>query len=833
MALLKNALHEYATFNYVWTLSALYPAEVNDPSLYKGKIGKLPIISSSGLGNKKTITTLAEDKLESNVEYFIDNVNLNSQVTLSNKNPNTNISNISFKVIEPYSIGLFLQTLSIASQKTGFKIYYNAPHLLTLQFKGFKDDGTYHEVGTKQFVITLDASTMTANESGCIYEFTCVPWNHRALGDLVLQTKTEINIKGSTVAEVLSNGKDSLATTLNERELRNRISNWRKDNDEYQILFPFDISANGSRVAFPDSGLGGVLNDIQGGLDKINNTVAAIGTIGTAVNNLGQTISTIGRINSGAITLSPTGVIERGLNAPEGPESTAPVLVTNVLEEIGQRITEFATEISTFNSPSTVNEIGSSRMIEDFNTFGTVPFEEDGITFVPGPQGYYRRGSMTVSNDTRVYNFAANTPITEIINEIILVSQWGQNLINYVSDGAGMRPWFKIHTKVFIKSMSEVDNIGRPSLRYIFEVIPYYVHESIFKSVFNESNVDVLIDDAVKAYEYMYTGRNRDILNFEIAFNGHYYKIIPSDGTQQNTELSTTVGGPAFANRSPVYAPNVNTASEISTIAGELRSTVGELIELYRAAGGTFIDNSKTRIAQLFKNALYNSSHELQALDLTIRGDPYYLNQSDAGNYVAPPLGPNIDADLSIDINRMDNYILVKFNSPVDYKNNLLLPDPVDQFTGVYRVERVEHIFDNGSFTQVLGMTRINNVSSSSISKLKRVVDAFFKTLQATSALASVLGAETVAGNIQNFMVEAQPFANQLIGLAEVGASLQSVVRGDYGNIGQALVGLESFFTNVQQLESRFRDTVDALRRIDFNNLTPPNSPISVRPNNN
>jgi len=832
MPLLKNPLHDFATFNYVWTLSAMYPGEVNDPKNYKGGTGKLPIVSSSGLGNRKTVTTLAEDEIGSNVEYYIDDVNISVKIVPSPMSPTSNIETISFKIVEPYSLGLFLQTMAIASRKAGFTNYYTAPYLLTLQFKGFKDDGSYDTVGTKHFVIKLEVSTMTANEGGSIHEFNCIPWNHQALGDLALNVKTEVNITGSTVAEVLSSGPRGLSTILNTREINNAAVGWRNDYDEYQILFPFDISPNGPGSQYPDRGIGAVLNNIQGALDTVNNTVSAIGNIGTTISGLGQTLSTIGQVRSGAITISPSGIISRGLNAPEGPESTAAVQVSNVLESIGASISQAANAISISGATTIGNEIGTSPMIENFNDFGTVPFEDDNDVYDP-VEGIYRRGNMTaVSGENRRYSFPAGTPISEIISEVILVSEWGRNVANFPSDGAGMRPWYRIHTKVEIKSMREIENIGRPALRYIYEVYPYFVHQSSFSSVFEENNTDVLIDDAVKAYEYIYTGRNRDIINFEISFNAHYFLGVPSDGTQQTAENATTVGGTAYAENQTVFSPTVtsgsigNTQGTVSEVAGELRETVGELIQLYRAFGGTFIDNSKTRVAQVFRNALLNG-RDLETLNLTIWGDPYYLNDSDAGNYVAPPLGPNIDADLSIDYNRMACYVLVKFNNPVDYKNNLLLPDPSDQFTGIYRVETVENTFESGQFRQMLTLTRVPNMSASSVAKLKRVVDAFFAGLGAISNLASVLGAEQVAGNIDNFMREAAPFANQLVGLAEIGSSLQSVVRGDYDNIGQALVGLESFFTGVQALENQFKNTLESLQRIDFNNLTPP---TSIRP---
>jgi hypothetical protein len=844
MPLLKNPLNDYATHNYVWTLSAMYPGEVNDPKNYKNGTGKLPIIASGGLGNRKTITTTAEDKINANVEYYIDNVEITTTAKPTEDTPTSSASRVAFTVYEPYSIGLFIQTIALASSRAGFLNYQTAPFLLTLQFKGFKDDGSYEEVAKKHFVINLTTITFKVDAGGSNYQVEATPWNQLAYGDTAQTINEEVNITGATVSEVISTGTESLATVLNNREIRKTIHDRRLVSDQYQITFPFDIGGDQTGAAFNSVGLGGVFNTIQNGINRVNNTISAIGSIGTAFGNLGTTLDRIGQVRAGAISISDNGIIGRGLNALEGPES-ANVRVNNTLTQLGTGISQVANALSISGITGIGNEIGQSRMIDNFNEFGSVIFERDGATW-DQERRVYQRGNMTVSESNRIYNFPANTTVEQIIAEVVLASKWGQTLVEKSVDQYGMKEWFRIHAKVEILSLAEMQNTGRPALKYIYQVYPYYIHQSTFNSSWSENNTEGLIGNAVKAYNYIYTGLNRDILDFEIEYKYAYQSPQPVDDNQQNTTRQTTVGGAAVAEQQPAYAVTTNTGrsdrdqqgfvstvntglSEYTQFATNVRTVMTDFMDIYKLAGGSFIDNDKTRVAYYFRNNVLNPASDLQSLSLTIWGDPYYLNDSDFGNYVAPFNAYNINADFSIDYQRSVAYVLVKFNSSIDYYNDLLAPDPADLFTGVYEVGVIEHSFSNGQFKQTLTLTRVANQSRSSISKLKQTVNAFFNTLGAIGNLASVLGATNVAQGIGTFMQEASPVANQLLGLAEIGSNLKQIVNGNYSDVGSALTNLDSFFQNTIALESGFRNTLSAIQNFNLNR--PQNLPIAgIRP---
>lgn len=796
MPLLANQLHKYATHNYIWTLSAMYPSEVNDPRTYRNSTGKLIIASSAGVGNRKTTITAAEKKVGSNVESHIDNVRISTNPAPNKSSPLSNSTIIDFTITEPYSIGLFIQTLTQAAGRAGFKNYVTAPYLLTLQFNGFKDDGTPLSVIKKSFVIKINTISFTADPGGSTYEVSANPWNHQALGSIAQSVKENVSLKGSTIAELLSFGELSLETLLNSRE--QTLVNEKKKNvaDQYRIRFPFDIATEPGSLnsgSFASGSVGDVLNNIQNGLNKVDTALAAVNNLAGSVSNLGSVVSDLSNNSN--------------------------------VKQLGGAISSIAGLIDINNSAGAAgeqNEIGVSKLIDNFTEFGTAPFIKEGDTWDPERQ-IFTRGGMTISASEKTYTFHGGTMIEDVIQQIVLISKFGQTLPDIRADRAGMFRWFRIHVKTEIISMIEEANLGRPALRYIYEVYPYFVHQSVLSLPSDSNNANVLVDDAVKAYNYMYTGLNRDILDFEIDLNNAalIMSTLVDDGQRTPTSLGT-VGSTVVATNNTVYSRNITGGGAADSgqaannnafqeFVDEASLAIAELRNIIGVFGGAGIDNNRTRVAQLFKQAIEDNA-TLVKLDLTILGDPYFLSDNDMGNYVAPALNPFIDQNLSADYARSKVYVLVKFNSAVDYKENTLSPDPADMFTGIYSVDIVNSTFENGQFKQVLSMSKVRNVSGSSISRLKSIVDSFFATLGAVSNLAGVLGANGVSSTINGFIQEALPISNSLLGLAQAGATFRGAIQsGDFSNIGSALNSLDSFFASASALEVQYRSFTKTL----------------------
>jgi hypothetical protein len=219
MTIQKNDLSRYRSYNYRWTFGPLSPDELNNPDLYRTSGGNLPIIRSSGLPDKP-VKTAIESSLGINLEYFIDDVNIESLVS---PNPGTGVTTVltfEFTVTEPYSVGLFFQSLFVAADAAGYKNYIEAPFLLSLDFIGWDSDNTVQKVISKRcFAIKLTNVTFKVDSGGTIYNISAIAHNHVARTDELARLKKNTSIKGTTVIEMLSSSENSLANELNRREI--------------------------------------------------------------------------------------------------------------------------------------------------------------------------------------------------------------------------------------------------------------------------------------------------------------------------------------------------------------------------------------------------------------------------------------------------------------------------------------------------------------------------------------------------------------------------------------------------------------------------------------
>ena len=171
-----------------------------------------------------------------------------------------------------------------------------------------------------------------------------------------------------------------------------------------------------------------------------------------------------------------------------------------------------------------------------------------------------------------------------------------------------------------------------------------------------------LVQEAAKAYNYMYTGYNKDILEFDIRFENAFYKSIAGDlgnnaGSNEPANQSTTkkttevelqgIDGPAGANVTNVQKDNTSNAS--NELAGGLTET------------------AELKIARQFNESLANSDVDLITMTIKILGDPYYIADSGMGNYNAQTTSfTNINADGTINHQSGQVHILLNFLTPID-----------------------------------------------------------------------------------------------------------------------------------------------------------------------
>ena len=664
-----NVLHQYASYNYIWTLWVLRKSDLNfpDETYRKGVTGD--ILLKSGSGDPDNRVALTNYKSQANptgkFDFFIDNVRIGGITGLDKNTGNTNANSISFKIKEPYSIGLFFQALQVSVAKSGYGAWNGVPLMLRLEFTGHLDQ--YRQKvkinkATKYFPLKIMNISMKVDGGGCYYDCTAVPWNEQAYGTVISNAKKNVNIEGSTVQEMLQSGPKSLQWQLNDAEKDVSKDSVTPNPDRILILFPADIKTRRDD--------------------------------GTPVD-----------------TSSPTG-------ATVEPSKVNDMKAQDVYKKLG---VELAADGVNLFQKINVNPMGLATMgfgdlqkaKQAFGSHSEVYDEKTGI---------FKRGSIKINQKQGMAEFAKGSSVPSMINEIILNSQYGrQALDNQTKDG--WVPWWKVEAQLYILDGDEtLKATGRYPTLAVYRVVPSYIHHSRFIAPTDRpKGIEELKRTAIKEYDYIYTSKNLDILDFNIEFNNSFYKLLSADLGKNNIGVETKSQTGAEAPPAPPKdsGKNVPAQSDKTPIpVDSVRvSASGLKTQTTGVIGGTADNDPGTLAARSFNDAI-NSIGDMIELSLKILGDPYYLGDSGMGNYTAQNTNlKGINADGAINYQSSEVFIRVNFRNPVDIDPTTGRYDfgkgkVVTQFSGLYRVGEVYNNFNNGTFTQDLKLMKMPNQDS-------------------------------------------------------------------------------------------------------------------------
>jgi hypothetical protein len=678
-----NELEQYASGMFKFTLAVLSGTQMAYPeNTYRaGQTVKTILQSGGGLGATKAITAYEG---AGRIEYYIDDIDIEAIIAPTGAQRATNATNIAFKIVEPYSMGLFLQTLQIAAAEE-YRNYLETPLLLTLEFLGQDDDGNFIGSSSKRyFPLKLVNMDMNVSGGGTVYDVQAVPYNEVALVNSIQTMQNDIELTGSTIEEILESGSQSLSKTINDKFIEQIDVGQGTRPSEFVIIFPEDV--NGT------SGVAGASStdrtSVQGALYDLtqtgNNTQVPkfnIGDLGIGVTNAQ---------NTQAVTRSSQEYIAKQSN-----------ISSRLKEALG----------------STVNEIGKATLANSIDVPGNHPLNKAGLTYNENTL-LFENDKMSVSHDLRTYTFPKGSKIQDIIEELVIISDYGKKFADPKPDRNGMVDWFKVETEVYpIADAEEQRRTGSNPKVYVYKVVPYKVHMATISSpTVTAPGFDRLFELANKQYDYIYTGANNDILDFEISLNNQFFSALSADGDSLSaTSVTSTRSGTSVNGEVPAIPNQGGSAGNNGGRSGPIgRHDTGRF-------GGGGNESVATRVARTFHDSIVNSKVDLVTINFQIMGDPYYLADSGMGNYNSRPGTLNVTEDGQMDYQRSEVDIIINFRTPIDYNDDTGLMDfpedtiPVEPFSGLYKVIQVQSKFSGGKFTQELEcIRRINQEGTSS-----------------------------------------------------------------------------------------------------------------------
>ncbi len=682
---IENPLRASNSFNYIITLGILDAQQLNNPTSYRknGASFKKVLIRSGGgerkVGYANRIRTFAEGNEDA--EYFIDDLEINAVIA---PNPNTSVAlgtNVTFKIIEPYSMGKIIESMMVGAQECGYGSYTEAPFCIKIEFLGWDERGERDvDLQPPAYIpIRINKMEFNVGQQGSVYQCTAVPYSESALGDVANKTKVAISPNGNTVHAVLEKGKESVTYTINGQIETLENKKIIKGYDRYLIVFPKNRQD--------------LMKAVEGGNVDISNIRA-----------------TVNAEDQERIRLGVGQPVQN--NNPNAREASIPTISAASAPNQYLYLKAWAED------PANVNEFGMSAINADSRDGGDRPHAPAGTVHNTQTQTTQRNSpSASPAEQSRKFNFTEGCNITDIITEVLMSSTYVKELPQ-TPDQNGFKKWFRIETMVFLEPSTgdEIEGqIGRPRKVYVYAVHPYWTRQERHnQNCQGTTGQEDLKKHVKKEYNYYYTGKNEDILNFDINFNNAFFQNIRADAAQ-NSSVTT---GQATTSTGPTPGTKVQGEAQRSDCRQnrEPQSTT-QMTSNNRSpsSGGTRIatvdDRVKRNLAEQFHSRLVNSPVDMVTAEMDIWGDPYYI-PSDVGNYSAPPGQPSVTGDGTMAYMRDEVYVIVRFLTPLDYLINratMGFASEVPMFSGLYQVIATISTFSNGQFKQKIKMIRMPN----------------------------------------------------------------------------------------------------------------------------
>jgi hypothetical protein len=592
-------------------------------------------------------------------DFYFENFEMTTIIAPNDYSRNTNAIECSFTLIEPYGF-TFIERLLKAAEDINSKNYLDMPYLIQIDFYAINDAGDI--VGSidelkKRFPVKIAKLDIKADNGGARYSINALPFNHSALDSTTISTPANFEITASTVGNFFQSIEGTNADTF-QQATKVQANNQRETTEKNSLgTAPVKLSAN---------------------------------SYGTAINSWYSALVASHKI-------SEADVYRFEFN----PDPDTGVDVISTAKFVN----------STTNTPK------ETPMSDTEMRSGEVKMRRANAG----------ENCSIYSPEEAIFSINYGTTIDKLLEYVIRSSSYIQDQL-VIPDGMSQtaynekklalkdKPlnWFKITTKVRLLRFDNIRKIWAREITYV--VTPYKMYN--IRSDVGPQGVQLF---PVKAYNYLYTGKNDDILNFDLQFNALYYN--QSTAYRDNlSELSPTAESKT-TNYEYQNAPNWSGQTTPKGIDANavMPMVMKPVVQNSRAVAtgnpSTAIDVAASDLAD---SLMTNSEADMLKLTMTIIGDPDFIKQDDIF-YNNPPIISNsgaLGSDPRLLLNNgslvMDKgalYAQVIFRTPRDINENtgLMEFDSATKksiFSGLYLILTVKSRFAGGSFTQEITGTR-------------------------------------------------------------------------------------------------------------------------------
>jgi len=655
---LPNVLHQYPNYTYSISLHLMSPGEYNNIVKDQKYTPKRVLIASAGRYDANTFPRSEFFK----EDFYFEDLEIETVIGLNAMSRNTNAIKIAFTVIEPYGLTL-MERLIKAAEQVGANSYLEMAYLLQIDFFAHNDAGEI--VGklsdiSKYIPIKIAKMGIKAGVKGSEYAIEAFPFNHSAYNQTTITTPKHIEVTAGSIA-------DFFASVPVEITAANTT-----DNSQREV------------------------------------TTSPFGTTQTIVSTPLALQNQITSARSDTITASsyPTALNKFYLELKQ----------KNQIGAADQYTFTFDEEILAYGKFKTINNLATHQSNKMADRKNTSPIRISNLT---------NRASSDIDPSKKIFAIDAGTSIDKVINFVVRMSDYvqlqlavpedsGENSAAYLDRLNRIQNeylnWFKIVPTV---RLGEWDNRRKVWQRYI----NYHVQTYIVKNVKSDIAPQKTASNPVKKYEYLYSGKNDDIIDWDLQFNALYYtamtvyKNARAVLSSKNNEEEIKDKAPSSYN-GVIQDPNAVTPNVMQTVISQAQAT----------AGSDAFTAREMAVADLDESLITMSGADQLQVNLKIIGDPAYIKQDDifyppdAFNNVQEP-DPGVDLRLTLNNSLRTDfgelYVQLLFKTPDDVNESTgMMFEPNDKkqtsvFSGLFKVLTVTSNFSQGAFTQVLNLIRL------------------------------------------------------------------------------------------------------------------------------
>jgi hypothetical protein len=677
-----NPLLEYDSYTYCLSLHLMGIQNYNNlvsknNTLQKQYVPQNVLISSAGRYGE---TFRRDPAFEE--DFYFEDLKIKTIVNTTSRNRNSNLIECSFTIIEPLGFTLINRMLDAANRvNAGLGSYLQMPYMLEIDFFGSVDGGPPGPLKehSKFIPIRLTNIKSKLTSRGTEYQIDAVPFNHQAFNQINVSLPVSTTVTATTVSQIFG-GPAQVSASDNEFSVK--LVNKANIEREISELRPFTASASGGFDARFASQARSKISDLT---DQLNNEYGNFGITGfcAAINSYFSSLklqNQISRINTVRVVFDAK-IGNSKLYTTAGPVNAAGTPVSGTSTNAQKAQIQAAS--------------GAAK--------GQLRF--DGATVnIPAGTTVDRMIDWAVRNSEYISEQLKDPTITPAQREGV-ISGGNPNTVTWLR-------WFKIIPNIYIREYDPTQN--RYSMDVVFYVKPYNLSA---KHPFYPKG---RVPGFVKKYDYIFTGKNKDVIDLQIDFNT-LYLIEMSTNRVKSRQPQTGTPGDGGATANPDYGkniapPNPNTEERPQeNIAPTSIALVSDNVATTIRAGG--MPQASVDAGDLNRSLMLGAKGDMITLNLKIVGDPHFIKQDDffMGQGLDTPSGQflNNSSGSSLYMDGGELYVFVNFQSPVDYDETKGIADVTSsryrysEFSGVYKIITVDNSFSKGKFEQNLTLAKL------------------------------------------------------------------------------------------------------------------------------